>query len=356
MSLSRRRFLKWAGVINATLISATTVTGAPTKQFKGYPDSNGVLCDTSLCIGCRKCEQACNTVNELPAPVKTFDDLTVLDQKRRTTNNAFTVVNRYDNADKSDQTSYRKMQCNHCLEPACASACFVKALQKSPSGAVVYDASVCVGCRYCMIACPFEIPTYEYDEVLTPRIRKCTLCQPRITKGLRPQCVEICPTGALSFGKRDALLEVAKKRIMDKSDQYINHIYGQHEMGGTSWLYIADTSFAQIGLNEHLGDKPAIEYTSGVLSAVPLVVGLWPVLLTGVYAITKRKEIIAKKEQAEAVAITLEQASEKAAVDLKKAMDRANKAKTREIENAVKKALSEAEKAKEESDDKNEDE
>lgn len=349
MSISRRRFLKWAGAANVTLVAGRTANAASAKQFSGYPDTNGVLFDNTLCIGCRKCEKGCSEVNDLPELEKPFDDLSVLDEKRRTSNASFTVVNRYQSDDNSGESVFRKIQCNHCKEPACAAACFVKAFTKMPTGAVVYDESVCVGCRYCMVACPFEIPTYEYDKAFTPRVRKCTLCHPRITEGLLPGCVEQCPTKALTFGKRDDLLTIARERISRSPDQYVNHIYGEHEMGGTNWLYLSGIDFSEIDLNEQLGTKPAIEYTAGTLAAVPIIVGLWPVLLTGSYAMNKRRVKVAQKEQAEAVEEAISQTKEGADANLKKALDKAEKAKKREIESAVKKAVSEAEKKDDES-------
>jgi formate dehydrogenase iron-sulfur subunit len=195
MSLSRRKFLGWIGAAGVTVAAGRKASAATTRHFEGYPDSMAVLHDTTFCIGCRRCESACNTVNHLPAPDVPFSDLRVLDTQRRTTPKAFTVVNRKPGAGQGPV--FVKKQCNHCLEPACASVCFVKALQKTPEGAVVYDASVCVGCRYCMIACPFEIPTYEYDSAFSPRIMKCTMCHPRVIDGKLPGCVEACPTEAL---------------------------------------------------------------------------------------------------------------------------------------------------------------
>jgi len=344
MSVSRRRFLKWAGAANLTIIAGKTAVGASNHHFEGYPDSQGVLYDSNLCIGCRKCEEGCNTVNELPAPEKPFDDLSILNEKRRTDDKTFTVVNNYGAPEGSGGEKYRKIQCNHCLEPACAAACFVKAFKKTPSGAVVYDASVCVGCRYCMIACPFEIPAYEYQEVLTPRIRKCTMCYPRISKGLLPGCVESCPTEALNYGKRSDLLKIARDRISNNPGQYIDHIYGENEMGGTNWLYISGTRFEEIGLSEHLGNKPAIEYTAGTLSAVPIVVGLWPVFLTGAYAMTKRREKINREEQEAAVAASIKKTEAVAADKMTLALQKADRMKKKEVENAVKKALAEVEK------------
>lgn len=351
MSISRRKFLQWAGAANLALIPGKAAVASTGHHFEGYPDSGGVLYDNTLCIGCRKCEEGCSEVNDFPPPEKPFDDLSVLEQKRRTGNNSYTVVNQYASAENSSKPFFRKIQCNHCLEPACAAVCFVKAFKKAPSGAVVYDESVCVGCRYCMVACPFEIPTYEYDNAFSPKVRKCTLCQPRITKGLLPGCVEICPTEALKFGKRKDLLQIARDRIKNRPYQYMDHIYGEKEMGGTSWLYLSGIPFNQIGLKENLGNKPALEFTAGAISAVPIVIGLWPVFLLGAYGIKKRVEKIAKEETEIAVSASLAEAAKVAESKLKLALERAEKKKKREIENAIKKALADADSQKEENQD-----
>jgi len=268
----------------------------------------------------------------------------VLDTKRRTTAKAYTVVNRYDETGSGRGPLYSKIQCNHCLEPACASVCFVSAFKKTDTGAVTYDESVCVGCRYCMIACPFEIPAYEYDSAFSPRVMKCTMCHPRISKGLLPGCVEACPTEALTYGKREDLLRIGRERIRKFPDRYVNHIYGENEMGGTSWLYLSHVPFKEIGMREDLGVTPAPALTSGALSAVPIVVGLWPVLLGGVYAINKRKEKIEKQEKAQAVAAAVEAAEAEAKAKMKEAMEYQEKQKEKAIEKAVSQALEEANK------------
>jgi formate dehydrogenase iron-sulfur subunit len=345
MNVSRRKFLGWLGAAGATVAVGRKAQAATTTHFTGYPEASGVLFDATRCIGCRRCEAACNEVNELPQPEKPFDDLTVLDEKRRTTAESYTIVNRYDVSGKGGPV-FRKFQCNHCMEPACASACFVKAFTKNPDGSVTYDASVCVGCRYCMVACPFEIPTYEYDKALTPRVMKCTMCHPRLLEGKLPGCVEACPKEALTFGKRDDLLKIARHRIASFPDRYINHIYGEREMGGTNWLYISGVPFSRIGLREDLGVTSAPELTSGALAAVPVVVGLWPAFLLGMYAITKRKEKISVQEQNEAVASAVAQVKTEAKADLESRLDRAEKEKAKAIDSAVKKALAEAEAAK----------
>lgn len=341
MSVSRRKFLGWLSAAGAGALAGPAAHAAGNQQFTGYPGSFGVLHDVTRCIGCRRCELACNRVNDLPAPERPFDDLTVLESRRRTDAKSYTVVNRFDPVD-AQSPAFVKKQCNHCLEPACASACFVKAFKKLPSGAVSYDADLCVGCRYCMIACPFNIPAYEYDSALSPRVMKCTLCQPRLEKGQLPGCVESCPKEALTFGKRDDLINEARERIRKYPRQYQNHIYGEHEMGGTSWLYLSGAPFETIGMREDLGTKPAPELTAGALAAVPIVVGLWPVLLTGIYAISKRKDRIAETEKAEAVAAARIEAQETLEARVEQERTRAAKNQEMAVQREVKKALEEA--------------
>lgn len=341
MSVSRRKFLGWMGAAGLSTAFGRPAYAAK-KHFKGHPDSFGILYDSMLCIGCRKCEAGCNIVNDLPVPDRPFDDLSVLDSKRRTDPKAYMVINRYDHIETVKGPLYRRIGCNHCLEPACASSCFVRAYTKTKTGAVTYDASVCVGCRYCMIACPFDIPTFEYDKVLAPRIRKCTMCYPRLIEGKLPGCVLACPKEALSFGKRTGLIKIARERIRKYPDRYVDHIYGEHEMGGTSWLYLSGVPFKELGMREDLGITPAPELTKGALGAVPLVVGLWPVLLTGIYAMSKRKERIAREEREKAVATALDQAKAGAESRLSEALARAEKDKQAAIEKEVKKALEKA--------------
>jgi len=148
-----------------------------------------------------------------------------------------------------------KVQCMHCNDPACASACIVGALKKSDAGPVVYDAWKCIGCRYCMVACPFQIPAYEYQNALDPQVRKCTFCSPRLEQGKKPACVEICPCEALIFGKREELVDLAQSRFRANPGRYVEHIYGEKEVGGTSWMYLAATDTTAAGLPK-LGEEP----------------------------------------------------------------------------------------------------
>jgi Fe-S-cluster-containing dehydrogenase component len=338
--MKRRHFLGLLGATGLSLSAGVSKARASSAaDVTGLPNVGGVLFDATRCIGCRKCEAACNQVNELPKPAKPFDDLTVLETKRRTDAKTYTVVNKY-LPEAGKPPVFRKIQCNHCLEPACASACFVHAFKKTETGAVVYDPLVCVGCRYCIVACPFNIPTYEYDKALAPRVMKCTLCYPRLLEGKLPGCVEACPKEALVFGKRRELLNIAWDRIGANPGRYVEHVYGEREMGGTSWIYLAPKpSFAALGMDEHLGTASAPELTSGALAAVPAVAGVWPVLLTGLYAISKRKEKIAEEEKKAAVEAAIAKASADAEAKLTEELAKTEVANKRRIEVEVKKAL-----------------
>lgn len=342
MSVSRRRFLAWMGGASVGATVGRRAYAGSQKNFEGYPESKGVLHDLVRCVGCRKCEADCNKVNHLPPPEKPFDDLSVLEEKRRTHAETYTVVNKYD-VTGQEKPVFRKRQCNHCKEPACASACFVQAFKKTPEGAVTYDETVCVGCRYCMVACPFEVPTYEYDKLLAPRIMKCTMCHPLITSGERdiPGCVEACPVEALTYGERDDLIKIAQDRIRKYPELYVDHIYGEHEMGGTNWLYVGGVPFDEVGMRTDLGNTPAPKLTSGALAMVPAVVGLWPVLLTGIWAINQRKEKIAEEEREQAVAEAVDQTRTAAEEKLAQALEKAEKDKEAAVEREVKKALEE---------------
>lgn len=250
MNLTRRNFFRLAGAAGAA--AAIKEKPAYAWQSKAPPDPYGCLVDLTRCIGCRKCEAACNRVNLLPPPDVSFDDQRVLDEKRRPDERTYTVINRYysGKTDDRDQLipTFVKVQCMHCQDPACVSACIVGALSKKENGAVHYDVSKCIGCRYCMVACPFEIPAYDYHNPLTPEVRKCTFCYERISEqGGRPGCAAICPVEAITFGKRSTLLQLAKDRIKKNPAVYTDRIYGEKEAGGTSWLYISAVPFEKTG-------------------------------------------------------------------------------------------------------------
>ena len=289
-TVNRRDFLRGMAVAGGAAFLGTPADAEALHDLSGWPDRMGMLTDLTECVGCRRCESACNAANRLPAPEVPFDEKSVFERKRRPTASAYTVVNRYENPKGSGNPIYRKVQCNHCEEPSCASACPVRAYTKTPEGPVLYDKDVCFGCRYCMVACPYYAPAYDYESALEPRIVKCTMCHGRIKTGGIPACAGNCPVGAITFGKRDALLKLARNRIRKFPDRYVDRIYGEYEAGGTSWLYLSGMPFGQLDFPTNLPRKPIVENTKGFLSAVPLVLTLWPALLGLCYAANKNKE------------------------------------------------------------------
>jgi formate dehydrogenase iron-sulfur subunit len=180
-----------------------------------------------------------------------------------------------------------KRQCMHCVEPACASACPVRALDKQATGPVAYDGSKCMGCRYCMVACPFSVPKYEYSKAI-PVVRKCTFCSGRQAEGKEPACVGVCPSGALTYGKRGVLVEEARRRVYGNPDKYLPHIYGEHEAGGTNWMYVSDLSFEKLGFEVAVNDNSYPKLVRGALGVPPVVMTLWPPLLMGLWAFSHR--------------------------------------------------------------------
>ncbi|MFB3886580.1 MAG: 4Fe-4S dicluster domain-containing protein [Thermodesulfobacteriota bacterium] len=286
MGIDRRSFLKvlGAGVTGAALGNLATprklranVAAAPATEFVG------ILVDTTRCVGCRSCEAACADAHHLTAP--DIGDSSAFEKERKTTEGQWTVVNRY-NTEKGEV--FVKTQCMHCNQPGCVAACLVKAMEKRKEGPVTWETN-CMGCRYCMPSCPFEIPKFEYESS-TPRIQKCNMCWERLGKGEKPACVENCPEEALLFGPRRKLIEEANSRIYKNPGKYVTQIYGEHEVGGTGYLYLSKVPFEQIGFRTDLGTTPYPEYTKGFLYSVPLVLLLWPAFLIGVNTVTKREE------------------------------------------------------------------
>jgi len=347
MTISRRGFLGGMAGAAAALVTRPASAGEHTEAstFAGYPGRFWLLHDTTLCVGCRSCEAACNVVNELPKATAPIGDQAVFAKERRPTATALTVVNRYA---VDGKLVYRKQQCMHCNEPSCVSVCLVSALTKSPEGPVVYDPQACMGCRYCMTACPYYALAYEYGSN-NPRVMRCTMCYSRIKDGKNPGCADACPTGAIQFGKRSDLLRVARDRFQKHPGKYVEHIFGEHEFGGTSWMLVAGTSFGNLGLGSfaNASHTPLPELTKSFLSLVPLVLTLWPGLLVGFYAFTQRKEKLSEEEARARVVEALLKADDETKQKLAAAATKAGKDKEKEIAQAVKKALAEAEKKKE---------
>lgn len=266
MHADRREFLKKMGCLTAAGAGLAAASGRAEAAGGGVtvpadvvnPDAVGVLLDTTACVGCRLCEYACKQSNHLECgTLESFSDTSVFKEFRRPSPTSLTVVNEFKGPDGNP--IYVKANCLHCNEPGCVSACIVGAMKKEETGQVTYDAWRCIGCRYCMVGCPFQIPTYEYDNVLTPKVQKCELCyKERTSKGLKPACVEACPREAMVWGKRGELVGLAHEMIEKNPKKYVNHVYGEREMGGTSWLYLASVPFDQIGFLKLGTDAPPV--------------------------------------------------------------------------------------------------
>lgn len=249
--------------------------------------AKAILYDATQCIGCLECEKACAQQNGLPYN----DEVAKL---KKTCDTKFTYV-----AVKNDAgEKYMRTLCMHCIDPTCVSVCPVKALEKTKEGPVVYDASKCMGCRYCMMACPFQIPKYEWTKAI-PTVRKCIMCSDRVKAGKPTACAEACPTGATLFGDRELLLVDAHKRLDANPLQYVNHIYGEKEAGGTGVLMLSSVRFAEFGLPSNLGTQSLPSITGAVLEHVPDVVALGSAVLGGIYWITHRREVVALAEKDE---------------------------------------------------------
>lgn len=237
----------------------------------------GLLFDSTRCIGCGGCSAACKEQNQLPGAIED-----------RTTAYTWTVV------EKRNGAHVRRM-CMHCVSPTCASVCPVGALHRIESGPVVYDADKCIGCRYCVMACPFGVPKYQWDRAV-PVVGKCILCAPRIAAGQAPACASVCPTGATTFGTRDELINEARRRIAAERDRYVDQIYGLDEVGGTSVLMLAGVPFADLGLPGTLPREPMPQLTWQVLSHLPDVVVVGAALLYGIHWITRRRTLVRELE------------------------------------------------------------
>ncbi len=282
--------------------------------------SLAVMIDTTKCIGCRSCQVACKQWNGLPAEVTELEGRsTGFQNPPALSAKTLTLVSFREIADQAAPSGlkmvFAKRQCMHCQDPACASACPVTALHKTKEGPVTYDSAKCMGCRYCIWACPFGVPTADWDS-LAPKIHKCTMCFNRVEQAetpktlndqpllpeaqerflagaAKPACVKACTTGALRFGERDQLLAEARQRIGSAPGKYVPHIYGEKEVGGTSVLYLSSVPFEKLGFRTDLGERSYPGYSKIPLEIVsPAVMGMGG-LLAAVYLIKRRKALVA---------------------------------------------------------------
>ncbi|TSA10407.1 MAG: hydrogenase 2 operon protein HybA [Comamonadaceae bacterium] len=272
---SRRDFLKGVLASSAALTAATVAPPACARETLSVPtEALGLLYDATLCVGCKACVAACKEVNNNPPEFSTEDHL--WDTPLDTSGYTFNLIKMYRNGTMETKDAevngyaFMKTSCMHCADPSCVSACPVSAMIKDAvTGIVSYEPSACVGCRYCVVACPFGIPKYQYDSP-TGKIGKCELCRHRTKDGHYSACAEVCPTGATLAGRTSDLLLEAKRRLALKPgsvaryprgklggpDQsyegpvgkYLQHVYGEKEYGGTQVLKLSSVSFDKVGM------------------------------------------------------------------------------------------------------------
>lgn len=232
---------------------------------------NALLIDTVRCTGCRGCQVACKQWNKRQAEKTEFFGGPGYQNPKDLSRDTWCLIT-YNEVEVNGRFEwvFGKKQCMHCLEPACVSACPVQALEKLDSGPVIYHAGKCLGCRYCMLACPFLVPRFEFDSP-NPYITKCTMCDDRQDMGEIPACAKACPTGAITFGKRDDMIAEAKQRIAGNPSKYHHHIYGLEEAGGTCVLHISNVPFEQLGYITDIPNTPLYAGTAPAMQAIPAV-------------------------------------------------------------------------------------
>jgi formate dehydrogenase iron-sulfur subunit len=232
----------------------------------------GFLIDASRCIDCRACLVACSVENNVGMNNTRIwiHDTQVMGE--------FPDLKRYS----------APFHCMHCIDPSCVSACTVGALQQNEDGIVTYDADRCIGCRYCMYACPFEVPNFEWDERFA-LIVKCDLCISRLEEGRQPACAATCPTRAIQFGLREDMLHMAHERIESSPGRYIDHVYGEYENGGTSTFYISPVPFDQLGFPTTSQSESPAYFNRLVTHGTPTVAAGVAIGMTGIYLAIKRQ-------------------------------------------------------------------
>jgi Fe-S-cluster-containing dehydrogenase component len=277
MGLDRRGFMKTLGVAGTTLALGKTAFAA--GKGKESIEFYGILYDSTRCVGCQTCENSCAEKHGLPAPTEVPEAGVIrkTDESRRTVVNLFKTT-------KGEV--YVKNQCMHCNEPACAAACLTQAMYKTKEGPVIWRGNKCMGCRYCMVSCPFDVPKFEFHSA-NPKITKCDMCYDRILEGKKPACAENCPAEAITFGTRRELIQEARKRIAAQPDVYSDLIYGEREAGGTGEVYVAQVPPVELGFKTNLQNESYPALSKGFLYAVPSVFVLLPVLLLGIHETTK---------------------------------------------------------------------
>lgn len=324
MAINRRDFLKYSAGTGLVLAVDAEASDS-VEEAKLHPDAVGILYDATLCIGCMSCMVNCKKVNSEPGgalyhketageiPFERAGANGQYDAPTSLSDKTLCIIKAYRGKPEEEggdgAFSFIKQHCLHCIDPACVSVCPVAALKKQPeTGIVTYDKNRCFGCRYCQVACPFGIPMYEWEKA-SPSVVKCQLCNHRYAQGGYSACCEACPTGASLFGKVTDLREEAKRRLtlepgetyaypvkrIDGNEtteqvvkEYVDHVYGMDEAGGTQYLFLAGVEFDKLGFNPRVTDQVYPEFTWDYVSHVPQLIGTLLVAGTVTRLVTQR--------------------------------------------------------------------
>jgi len=244
-----------------------------------------ILVDVTRCTGCEKCVAACLDSKDID-PAQAAND--------RVASRDGLSARRLMAVEPIGSERFARKACMHCNDASCVSACLVGGLTKSPEGPVVYDSQKCIGCRYCMLACPFHVPRYEWEKN-TPLVRKCDMCIDRLGQNLEPACVAACPNGALMSGERWSLIAEANLRIAKKPDVYIDHVWGETEFGGTSVIYVSDIDLEELGWGKTQSNSiPSL--TNPLIEKTPFIGGGVAASLLAVNWVIKRRMKLAKEQ------------------------------------------------------------
>ena len=282
--ITRRSVLK--GVVGAAgaVVASQAIDAEARTNATMSKDAIGLLYDGTQCIGCRACIAACKDANGMPPEHTALAIGDYWDAPLDISGKTLNVIKAYRDGTGlhkdqiRDGFAFTKTSCMHCVDPSCVSACPVSAMQKNPvTGVVSYDIDACIGCRYCVTACPFNVTRFTYDSP-TPKISKCQLCKDRLPKGKYAACAEVCPTGATLFGKVSELKEeIRRRRSLEPGTRtvfprgklggadsyvgyvgnYVDHVYGEKEIGGTQVLHISGVPFALLNKPELPDVSPA---------------------------------------------------------------------------------------------------
>lgn len=241
--------------------SATTT---PSTQVRNTTEI-AKLIDVSSCIGCKACQVACSEWNEIREEVG--ECVGVYDNPIDLSAKAWTVM-RFAEVEEKGRLEWliRKDGCMHCADPGCLKACpSPGAIIQYKNGIVDFHEENCIGCGYCVTGCPFNVPRISKDD---GKAYKCSLCSDRVAVGQEPACVKTCPTGAISFGSKEDMKDLAAVRVADlKRRGYENAgLYDPQGVGGTHVMYVlhhADRPNLYNGLPDNPSISPLVSIWKG---------------------------------------------------------------------------------------------